>query len=97
MLFDKARRTNFCVDDLELSWTRLGLVSGADQGDEGRAEEHLYDSPCAVVWECRFRPLTGVLVQMELTHGINPAKRIAISDAIALPCADGDAAGRGSQ
>ena len=39
----------FCVDDLELARAGRGLVGGAHEGDERRAEEHLDDAARAVV------------------------------------------------
>lgn len=41
--------------------------------------------------------LDWVFVLMKLTHGVDPAKRIAVGDAVAFPSADRDAASRQSK
>ena len=44
------RESYLCIYDLQLPRARLWLIRCADERDEGGAEEHLDDAPCAVVW-----------------------------------------------
>jgi hypothetical protein len=41
--------TYLSVNYLQLPWTRLWLIRGPYQGDQGRAEEHFDDSTSAVI------------------------------------------------